>query len=223
MKILSWNLERPKNISNSDKNIFILDVIQMINPDIIFLTETNSIINFKNYYVHQSAELPELHENEKYRVGENRISIFSKFQIEKVIETYDAYTAICCLVNSPIGKLTLYGSIIGSFGGKDKYFKKDLEFQKSEIETLAKSQNLIYSGDFNISFSGFPYPSKNVILEMSDFFKSNSLVNSTNENKDSAIHVVASCEILKDKKLHNEMVEINRKISDHNLIIVEIQ
>lgn len=222
MKILSWNLERPKNISNSDKNIIITDLIQILNPDILFLTETNSAIEFKNYFVHQSVELPKLHDNQEYKVGENRISIFSKFQIEEVIETYDAYTAICCIVNSPIGKLTLYGSIIGSFGGKDKYFKKDLEFQKYEIARLAKSQNLIYSGDFNISFSGFAYPSKSVILEMSDFFTSNSLVNITNGNENSAIQVVTSSEILKDKKLSQEMVEIDRKISDHNLIIVEM-
>lgn len=57
---------------------------------------------------------------------------------------------------------------------------------------------------------------------MSDFFTSNSLVNITNGNENSAIQVVTSSEILKDKKLSQEMVEIDRKISDHNLIIVEM-
>ena len=221
MKIVSWNLERPNNNPKSIKNIFIIDLIEKINPDIIFLTETNSSINFPGYFCHKSNELPEIHENQRYRAGENRITIFSKFQIEKVIPTYDSYTAICCQINSEIGELFLYGSIIGSFGGKDDFFKNDLRNQKIEIETLAKNKNLIYSGDFNISFSGFPYPSRNVIYEMNDFFNSNSLKNITSGNENSAIHIVASKEILNNTKVRQEMIGIEAQISDHNLILVE--
>ncbi|SCY98063.1 endonuclease/exonuclease/phosphatase family protein [Flavobacterium caeni] len=222
MKIVSWNLERPNNNPKSIKNTFIVDLIEKISPDIIFLTETNSSINFSEYFCHKSEELPEIHENQRYKTGENRITIFSKFPIERVIETYDSYTAICCQVNSEIGELLLYGSIIGSFGGKDEFFKNDLRNQKSEIEILARNHNLIYSGDLNISFSGFPYPSKNVIYDMSDFFKSNSLRNITSGNENSAIHVVTSEEILNTKKVTQEMINIQPQISDHNLVIVEM-
>ena len=223
MKILSWNLERPNNNLTSEKNIFIIDIIEKINPDIIFFTETNSSINFKTYFSHQSIQLPKIHEKQEYKNGENRVTIFSKFPIENISNTYDCYTAICCLIDSPIGKLTLYGSIIGSFGGRDKYFENDLKNQKVEIEKLARNQNLIYSGDFNISFSGFPYPSKVKITEMNEFFDSNSLTNLTGDNKDSAIHIVLSEEILKNRIVSQKMIEIDRKISDHNLILVEIQ
>jgi len=222
MKILSWNLERPNNNDNSIKNKFIIDLIEKINPEIIFLTETNSSINFKEYFCHKSMVLPEIHEGQNYKPGENRITIFSKFPIENIIETYDSYTAICCRVNSEIGDLTLYGSIIGSFGGKDKFFKNDLQNQKYEIEDLAENENVIYSGDLNISFSGFPYPSKDVIYEMNDFFNLNSLKNITSGNENSAIHIIASKEILKGKKLKQEMIEIESQISDHNVILVEM-
>lgn len=223
MKIVSWNLERPNNNPNSEKNIFKMDCIAKLNPDIIFLTETNSSINFKNHFIHQSIELPEIYENQKYLNGENRVTIFSKFPIENIIETYDSYTAVCCQIDSPLGKLTLYGSIIGSFGGRDKYFENDLKNQKIEMEKLAKGQNLIYSGDFNISFSGHPYPSKIKALEMVSFFDSNSLENLTSENKDSVIHIVASQNILKERIIFQKMIEIDRKFSDHNLILVEIE
>jgi len=64
------------------------------------------------------------------------------------------------------------------------------------VEKLAKSGKLIYAGDFNVFFSGYPYPSKKVILEMNDFFDLNILTNTTRENTDSAIHIVVSNEIL---------------------------
>lgn len=222
MRILSWNLERPNNNPNSDKNIFIIKLIEKLNPDIIFLTETNSSINLENYFIYQSTELPKIHEKQEYKKGENRVTIFSKFSIEKTFETYDAYTAICCQIDSPLGKLTLYGSIIGSFGGKDSYFENDLKNQKLEIERFAKNQNLIYSGDFNISFSGFPYPSIIKVAEMNDFFNSNSLENLTRKNNNSVVHIVANRNILSEKTHAQEMIQIERKISDHNLILVEI-
>jgi hypothetical protein len=222
MKILSWNLERPNNNPDSVKNIFIADLIEKINPDIIFLTETNSSIQFQNYFCHHSLALPAPHDGQDYRNGENRVSIFSRFEIKNTIETYDAYTAICCEINSPFGALTLYGSIIGSLGGRGQLFEKDLLFQKDEIEKLAKSGRLIYAGDFNISFSGLPYPSKKVVLEMTDFFNLNSLAITTSENKDSAIHIVVSNEILNGRNAKQEMIPIDRKISDHNLILLEL-
>ncbi|MCF8254577.1 MAG: endonuclease/exonuclease/phosphatase family protein [Bacteroidia bacterium] len=73
MKILSWNLERPNNNPDSGKNIFIVDLIEKINPDIIFLTETNSSIQFQNYFCHHSIALPEFHDGQVYRKGENRV------------------------------------------------------------------------------------------------------------------------------------------------------
>jgi len=222
MKILSWNVERPNNNPNAVKNTFIINLILEINPDLIFLTETNAAINFKGYYCHQSLELPKVHDNQSYKPGENRIAIFSKFPIEKTIPTYDPYTAVCCEINSAIGPLTLYGSIIGSFGGKDAFFKNDLQQQQSEVENLTKRQNVIYSGDFNISFSGFPYPGREVIYGMNDFFKANALRNITGGNENSVIHVVVSKALLKDKKIRPEMIEVGTQISDNNLVVVEI-
>jgi len=222
MKILSWNVERPNNNPNAVKNTFIVNLIEKLNPDLIFLTETNAAINFKEYYCHQSLELPPVYENQAYKPGENRITIFSKFPIEKTIATYDPYTAVCCEVNSGIGPLILYGSIIGSFGGKDDFFKKDLQQQQSEIENLAKHHNVIYSGDFNISFSGFPYPSREVIYDMNDFFKANALRNITGGNENSVTHVVVSKALLNGKKIKQEMMEVGTQISDHNLVVVEI-
>ena len=220
MKILSWNLERPKK-NQTTKTEKIKSLIHSENPDIIVLTESNLCLDFgeKYFSLHTNA-LPSLHDNQKYFEGENRVSIFSKFPFKKQISTYDSFTSICGLVETRFGELIVYGSIIGSFGGKDFHFENDLKYQKEDIENL--SGNICFAGDFNISFSGWKYPSKKVIDETKNFFIDKNLEILTKNNKDSAIHTVISKELLKDKTYSTKMIETDRKISDHNLIICEI-
>lgn len=220
MKILSWNIERPK-INQTEKISFIKELIFSENPDIIFLTETNLILDFgAEYFSFHSKELPGFYENQNYNEKENRVSIFSKYPFVKTFETYDEYTAICGKIKIENKEITLYGSIIGSFGGKDIHFEDDLKNQKNEIEKL--EGNLCYSGDFNISFSGYKYPSKKSINETKDFFEQQNLKILTEENPDCAIHIVMNNDFLKNKKVINKMIKIDRKTSDHNVVISEI-
>ena len=79
MKILSINLERPK-INQAEKLNSIKELIFSENPDIIFLTETNLVLEFgTEYFSIQSKELPGFHDNQNYKEKENRVSIFSKY------------------------------------------------------------------------------------------------------------------------------------------------
>ena len=208
MKILSWNIERPKTDKKLDKNQFIMNEIKKINPDIIFLTETNAIIDFSsNYFKIQTIPLPNNYENNVYYTGENRVTIFSKYEfIDTSFKTYDPYTSVCGEVVTPFGKLVLYGSIIGSFGivgSKNMgYFKKDLDGQQKDIEILNKKGNLCYSGDFNMAFSsdyykeGYP---KAEVQRMNNFFKENGLINKTEKNTDCVIHIVLNEKFLENK------------------------
>lgn len=221
MKIISWNIERPKIDKKLAKNKFIIEQINLLNPDIIFLTETNSIIDFgTEYYSIKSEGLPKFHDNQDYHQGENRVTIFSKYKFEDTYETYDKFTSVCGKVKTEFGELNLYGSIIGSFGGKDIHFKNDLKNQKKDIAKL--DGNICYSGDFNISFSGYPYPAKQTINETNEFFKENNLVNLTAENENCAMHIVINEAFVFDKITESKMIMIERKISDHNLVITEI-
>lgn len=220
MKILSYNIERLKNNQN-DKIEFIKNLIKSENPDIIFLTETNLNVSFgTKYFQLNSTELPNFHENQKYENGENRISIFSKYEIKNKLKSYDNYTAIFAEIITEFGDLQLYGSIIGSFGGRDQYFEKDLENQKNDIENI--KGNLCFSGDLNISFSGFKYPSQRVIEETKAFFDKQKLEIVTKDFENCAIQIVLSKAFLNDKKVVSKMIKIDRKISDHNVVICEI-
>jgi endonuclease/exonuclease/phosphatase family metal-dependent hydrolase len=223
MRIVSWNIERPRKDKKWEKNLFIMELIKGLNPDIIFLTETNSIIDFSSdYFTLQTTPLPEKHENNIYYKGENRVSIFSKYEFISKSETYDSYTSVCGEVATPFGNLILYGSIIGSFGGKDQYFKEDLVKQKEEIRKLSQQESVCYSGDFNISFSGYPYPSLAARLEMNDFFKETHLVNTTAQNENCVIHIVLSENFVNGLEVKSQMIKIERAISDHNLVITDI-
>lgn len=220
MKIVSWNLERPKK-NQIKKNDFILRFVNSFDADIIFLTETNSVIDLGNkYHKLESKMLEHFQDNQKYDEGENRISIFSKYPFTEKIETYNPYNTVCGKIETKYGEFILYGSIIGYLGGRDDFFKTDLEQQKNEFKKL--TGNIIFSGDFNIAFSGWKYPSIKVVEETKAFFDENNLEIMTKNNNDCAIHIIINKAFLKDKNYTNQMITIDAGISDHNLVICEI-
>lgn len=219
MKILSWNIRRPKIVEN--RNSEIIRIIKEFDADIIFLTETNSIIDFPTFFKIQTKELPNLYNGIRFSKGENQTTIFSKYKIEEEIVTYDNFSSVCGRIETEYGKLILYGSIIGFTGGKNDFFKNDFEKQKVDIEKLG-GNNLCFSGDLNISFSGFPYPSKKIRNEMLEFCDLQNLEIVTKSIENSAIHIIFSKDFLKDKSPKIVEEQIETKISDHNLIFVEI-
>ena len=220
MKILSWNIERPK--INDSRKAEIIKIINSYNADLIFLTETNSDINFKDYHCISSKEQTPKYEHVSYSLGENKVSIFSKYRNMEQIETYDKFSAVCCKIESEFGPITLYGSIIGFLGGRDTFFEHDFKNQKEDIRKICLHSTICFSGDFNISFSGYPYPSKKIRNEMKVFLESNNLLITTAANNDSAIHTAISNSFIGDKKVKTKMVSIKRELSDHNLVLTEI-
>lgn len=221
MKIISWNIARPK-VNQHSKISFIKNIIESEEPDLIVLTETSRCLEFgKAYNELHSETLPALHENQIYEEKENRVSFFSKYAIEEQYATYDPYTSICGKITTDFGPLTMYLSIIGSFGGRDSYFTHDLHCQKEEIKNM--KGNICYSGDFNISFSGWKYPGKKIIDETKTFFTHHNMEILTEKNENSAIHIVMNNNFLKDKTVTQHMIPIDRKISDHHLLSCTIE
>ncbi|WP_027386396.1 endonuclease/exonuclease/phosphatase family protein [Chryseobacterium gregarium] len=221
MKIISWNIARPK-VNQHSKISFIKNIIESQEPDLIVLTETSRCLEFgKAYYELHSETLPVFHEDQLYEEKENRVSFFSKYPIETQYNTYDSYTSICGSITTDLGPIIMYLSIIGSFGGRDSHFTHDLNYQKEEIKNM--KGNICYSGDFNISFSGWKYPNKKVIEETKAFFSHHDLEILTEKNENSAVHIVMNSNFLKDKTVTQHMIPIDRKISDHHLVICTIE
>lgn len=220
MKILSWNVKRPK--AGEKRVSEILELILSQNADLVFLTETNSILNLPNYYKIQSREVEGNYKGIDFKKGENQISIFSKFPISNEIETYSDFSAVCGSAKTDWGDLILYGSVIGFLGGRTHHFKQDLAQQKEELIQLNLKGNVCFSGDLNISFSGHPYPSKVVRNEMLDFFEELNLEILTKSIENSAIHIVISKEFIQNKMIKIAEIEVDIKVSDHKLVLAEI-
>ena len=147
MKIATWNLERPSK--NGHKTPAILQCLQKLNADILVLTETNECIDLGNDYEDYQTEK---YEGINCKQGDRQVSIFSKYPIIRHLPTFRADTNLCVEIKTPLGKLIVYGSIIGNFGNRGDQFKTDLDKQLLNFEAYGKTNNLCIIGDLNISF-----------------------------------------------------------------------
>ncbi len=220
MKIISWNIKRPK--IGEKRNDEILRIIGSQNADLIFLTETNSIIELPGYHKIQSQEIKGEYEGIDFNKGENQVSIYSKYPIFSEIQTDNSFSNICGEIKTESGDLLLYGSVIGFLGGRTSHFKMDLIKIKEDLIRLNHEHSICLSGDLNISFSGYPYPNKKVQMEMLDFFDELGFEILTKSINDSAIHIVLSKKFIRNRKFKVYEVEIKKEISDHHLVVAEI-
>ena len=211
---------RPTDRTTS-RNQFFLETLKKSDPDILVLTETNSIIDPGSEYDSRSTkELPKQFEGFSYSNGENRATIFSKFSFGKDFKTYDDYTSVCSEILTPFGPLTFYATIIGVTGGKDARFAYDFEKQKADINKL--KGNLCVIGDFNISFSGYPYPSREKIIQAREFFEIQEIQILTEGLSDCPDHIAISKAFMKNCNFQLFQGDLNKKQSDHTLITINL-
>lgn len=161
MRIATWNLERPKERGWS-RNPKIIDKISDVDADIWVLTETNSIITSDlGYNAVASAPVPDYHSS-----GENIATILSRWKITKQIDTFASNTAVCAIIDSPIGSLIVYGTIITyandlvpPYGTSKRWeeHKKEIENHRKDWLHIQKEHSnipMIVAGDFNQSRDG---------------------------------------------------------------------
>jgi endonuclease/exonuclease/phosphatase family metal-dependent hydrolase len=170
LKIATWNLARP-TISNNRKNTAILGALRKVDADIVVLTETNSCINlqhdgyptcFSTTCLFQSLAV----DGGEYKQGENRVTIWSTLPGRRRIDMCNSHSAICAEISTAVGKLNVYGTIIGIYGkNRGRYepklpgtdFEISLEVQLSDWKRLSRLGDLCIAGDFNQCFGKGPY------------------------------------------------------------------
>ncbi len=216
MKILTWNLERPKKV-----NQLILDKLAELDADILILTETNSAINLSEKYSFVSTKsLEKGFDGIDYKIGENRTTIWSKYRFKSKHKTYNDFTSVCVEIETEFGLLKVYGTIIGVFGGIGERFKFDLENQIKDFENIEDS--FCVAGDFNVTFSGRVYPSHEARNKLNSIFDELELQNLTCEIENNVDHIVLSRKFLSNKKCKTEIWNEDKKLSDHIGICVSI-
>ncbi|OAE90408.1 endonuclease/exonuclease/phosphatase family protein [Flavobacterium psychrophilum] len=219
MKILTWNVERLQK----NKNEEISTKLYEFGADIIVLTETSSILNLGDNYKCISTEtLTENYDNVNYKMGENRTSIWTKYNFANQYKTFDNYTSICSEIETEFGLLKVYATIIGIFGGIGKRFESDLIGQLEDFNNFEVNKLNCIIGDLNVYFSGYAYPSHYARNILNETFEKLKMVNLTSEITENVDHIIISKEFIKNKKIEIETWNIDKKLSDHIGICAKI-
>lgn len=210
MKIATWNIERQfKSSKNFDSIILIL---KAINADILVLTETNEKIELGEQYSVFHTKKPS---ESFYKVNETRVSIFSKYLSIGQIETFRSDTSICRILQTPLGEIAVYGTIIGNYGNRLPGFDADLEKQVLDFEKISKSSNLCIAGDLNISFSDnfyFTYEGRDKLNNTFTKLELENLTSSVRENID---HIILPKKIPGGRPVIKEFWNEKHELSDH--------
>jgi hypothetical protein len=118
--------------------------------------------------------------------------------------------------------LTVYGTIIGIFGGKGETFKNELAIQISDFEKLILGKNFCLAGDLNIMLSGYAYPSHTARDSLNNFFNNNFIRCLTSGIPKNVNHIAISNEFLKEKSVENKYWNEEETLSDHKGICVSL-
>ena len=219
MTIATWNLERLKYTNETAK---IISILENGNADILVLTEYDERVNLKNYpFQIATRSLAEL-QPEYYKSSEKRVKIYSKYEIVNQLPTYDYYTSCCAEIKTERGNLLVYGTIIGIFGNRHENFKTDLQKQISDFRTLSKNHNLCIIGDYNISFSDNYYFTNWGRNELNIFFNEDKMINLTCHLVEAIDHIAISEVFIGDAQLGIPEWNIDKKLSDHKGISINL-
>ena len=190
--------------------------------DIIILTEssTNAEIEGDYFHVH-SKRLNSVHDSYSYSEDERRISIWSKYPIERKLKTSDEYTSILIEVSTPIGPVLVYACIIGIDGANTKFFNRDLKNTIRDLSNRSPEENIILVGDFNILLDGSFWPSRESVKALNEMVDNLKLRILTRELSINVDHICVT------KKLLTRVTSIetwneNKELSDHRGIIGKI-
>jgi endonuclease/exonuclease/phosphatase family metal-dependent hydrolase len=217
MKIATWNLERPTKQSSRLSKI--QDILIALDADILILTEINRFIDLgSSYYSFHSSSLS----NQMYKEGEITSSFYSKYPSLAKISTFNQETSICEVLDTPIGNIAVYATIIGIYGNRHPNFKTDLELQIQDFKKIASEYPMIIAGDFNISFSDNYYYTKEGRDKLNKCFNELSLVNLTDKVQNNIDHIVISQGLLNVSEANCQVWNLDKNLSDHIGLMIDL-
>jgi len=220
IRIATWNIERLKHKTDL---VLINSTLDALKADVLVLTETDNRVAPTNYkYCIRTPKLIEI-QPDQYKESENRITIYTNYEIIRQYETVDRYTSLCMELKTEYGALIVYGTIIGIFGNWNKNFNIDLSRQISDCQKLSKGKNFCLIGDYNISFSDNYYFTNDGRNELNNLFRECNLNLLTRDRAACIDHIAISEDFITN--MDTEIGEWNsdKKLSDHKGIYVEMK
>jgi exonuclease III len=218
MIIANWNIERLRHIKQVS---LIIEKCEEKAADIFVLTETDSRLKLQYkscFKTHAPTET-----GVKYRNSEYRVAIYTNYDMIARHPTFDEQTAVCVELKTEYGNLIVYGVVIGIYGNRNENYKIDLPRVLADIERLvADGKPLCVCGDYNCSFSDSYYYTKDSRLAFEESFKKSNLELLTRNQPECIDHIAISCEFLGERGVRVEEWNLDKKLSDHKGIMVEL-
>ncbi len=210
MKIATWNIARHRK--GSEKMNAILELLKELDADILVLTETTDSIDLGAQYKCFHTSKP----SERYfRSDERRVGIYSKYDFYAEIETFRSDTSICIHLDTPLGPIAVYGTIIGIEGNRSENFMPDLEMQVKDFERISKANSLCICGDLNMTFSDNYYFTEEGRQVLIKSFAKNNLINLTAAIPENIDHIIISKSIENNCKVRTDKWNVGKTLSDH--------
>lgn len=123
LKIANWNIQRLQHVKQIDS---IRAAIEKQNAHVVVLTEADTRLKLSMYpYRYETEPL----EQPFYKPTERRVIIHSVYPSIGKLEPFNAQTACCPLLETSLGTVAIYGTIIGIYGNHIPPFKEDLQSQ----------------------------------------------------------------------------------------------
>lgn len=155
MRIATWNLD---HASNSKRPIDLqVHQIQAIKPDVLVLTETCKEVELALHGFTAYSSKPN-----EYGKFYSTIYLGPNVSFQKQLKTYDEVTATCLQVNTPLGEMIIYGTIIAYHGYKGpnndspawaEHYKAITD-HGNDWAKLGNNPPLVIAGDFNQTRDG---------------------------------------------------------------------
>jgi endonuclease/exonuclease/phosphatase family metal-dependent hydrolase len=228
-------VERP-TLNGWKKNPRITEVIREIDADVWILTETNASIvpsstRFPKAGYVSLASIPT--KALFHKLGESCTAIWSRYGIKQVIKTFEIDTAVCAEVDTPLGLMLIYGTILTYANDKGpnnksrkwEEHRKTIADHKTDWTRIAAefpSHSMCVAGDLNISFADNYYSTETNRNDLLAIFKAFNMVNLTAEVKQNIDHIVVSQPLIKDCTVSITTWNEDKQLSDHIGICVEI-
>lgn len=225
MKIATWNIERLKHKRALSE---IIDACNRLNADILVLTETDEQVepNFSFSICTPTPPeiiLPKYPEPLRYKPTEHRIAIYSNYRFVQQHSTYDRFTALCVELETEIGNLLIYGSIMGVQGNRRPSYQADIVAQMADIRRLSKeTRKLCVCGDFNCSFADNYYFTNEGRAALRNGLEDSRMALLTEAQSECVDHIAISQDLLGGYSVEIEEWNQDKQLSDHKGISVRL-
>ncbi|GHV43558.1 hypothetical protein FACS189490_13720 [Clostridia bacterium] len=130
---------------------------------------------------------------------------------------------MCVELETEMGNLLVYGTIIGIYGNRHPSFEDDLAKQLADFKRLsAGNANLCVVGDYNCTFADNYYYTKSGRSALLQSFADNRMALLTKDAPECIDHIAVSMQFVEGCTFTVEEWNCDKRLSDHKGIAVNI-